>query len=296
MDMIRLEEVGFSYERGMNAVEDISLSIRQGEKVALLGPNGAGKSTILKLVAGLILPESGRVMLSGKELTKRNSRELRLNTGFLFQEPDDQIFMPTVREDVAFGPQNLGLQEEEVQERVSDAMRTTGTEGFGDRVPHKLSSGEKKRVAIAGILAMRPEILLLDEPFSSLDCETRRSLMGLIDSLDVTLVVATQDVGVAAELADRVILMNLRKIADGPIRETFSSPDLMNQAGLRLPEISRLFLTLREAGLSLEDLPLTAEEGVSALAAAREADDLISSLRLQYGTPRRHTRQHRAGP
>jgi cobalt/nickel transport system ATP-binding protein len=272
MDLIRLERVSFSYEKGRNAVEDISISIRQGEKVALLGPNGAGKSTILKLIAGLILADDGRVIMSGTELTKRNSRELRLSTGFLFQEPDDQIFMPTVREDVAFGPHNLGLPDEEVRERALDAMRLTGTEGFEDRVPHKLSSGEKKRVAIAGILAMRPKILLLDEPFSSLDCQTRRSLMGLIDSLDVTLLVATQDVGVAAELADRVILMNLRKTADGSIREVFSSPDAMNEAGLQLPEISRMFLALREAGHYVGGLPLTAEEGARALTEPCKAD------------------------
>jgi cobalt/nickel transport system ATP-binding protein len=278
MDVIQLESVSFRYERGTDAVENISISIRRGEKVALLGPNGAGKSTILKLVAGLLVPDSGNVLLSGTKLTKRNSRELRLNTGFLFQEPDDQIFMPTVREDVAFGPHNLGLTEEEVHSRVSQAMRIAGTVGYGDRVPHKLSTGEKKKVAIAGILAMRPNVLLLDEPFSSLDYGTRQSLMKLIGSLDVTLLVATQDVDVAAELADRVVLLNQRKIADGPIREIFSSPEVMSQAGLQLPEISRLFLSLGEMGLKVEELPLTAEEGIRVLAGLGETNELISSL------------------
>ncbi|MHA2433949.1 MAG: energy-coupling factor ABC transporter ATP-binding protein, partial [Candidatus Thorarchaeota archaeon] len=173
--------------------------------------------------------------------------------------------MPSVREDVAFGPSNLGLSEEEINERVDEAMRLTGIELFGDRVPHKMSTGEKKKVAIAGILAMRPKILLLDEPFSSLDYVTRSALMALIDSLDVTLLVATQDVDVAVELADRVVLLNRRKIADGSMREIFSSSAVMDEVGLELPEISKLFLSLREEGLPIDELPLTAEEGSRSL-------------------------------
>ncbi|MFQ6107032.1 MAG: energy-coupling factor ABC transporter ATP-binding protein [Thermoplasmata archaeon] len=265
MDVIRLENVSFGYEKGIRAVEGVSFSIKEDERVAILGPNGAGKSTILKLVAGLISPESGRVVISGKLITKANSQELRRGIGFLFQEPDDQIFMPTVREDVAFGPCNLELPEEEVLERVSEAMRLTGIEDFGDRVPHKLSTGEKKRVAIAGILAMHPKILLLDEPFSSLDCRTRKSLMDLVSSLKITILVATQDVDIAAGLADRVILLNHRKIADGPIRETFSSTGLMGQVGLELPEISQLFVSLRSEGIDVDMLPLTVEEGLKSL-------------------------------
>ncbi|MFQ6127509.1 MAG: energy-coupling factor ABC transporter ATP-binding protein [Thermoplasmata archaeon] len=259
--MIRLEDVSFSYEKGRLAVKNISLGVEEGERVAILGPNGAGKSTILKLVAGLISPDSGRILMSGKELTRGNAQELRRGIGFLFQEPDDQIFMPSVREDVAFGPYNLGLAVEEVSERVSEAMKLTGIEDFGDRVPHKMSTGEKKRVAIAGILAMRPRILLLDEPCSSLDGKTRKRLMDLVNSLNVTLLVATQDVEVVVELADRVILLNRRKIADGSKRETFSSTDVMSDAGLELPEVSKLFLFLRDEGFQVVRLPLTAEEG-----------------------------------
>lgn len=261
VDMIRLEDVSFSYEKGRLAVKNISLGVEEGERVAILGPNGAGKSTILKLVAGLISPDSGRILMSGKELTRGNAQELRRGIGFLFQEPDDQIFMPSVREDVAFGPYNLGLAVEEVSERVSEAMKLTGIEDFGDRVPHKMSTGEKKRVAIAGILAMRPRILLLDEPCSSLDGKTRKRLMDLVNSLNVTLLVATQDVEVVVELADRVILLNRRKIADGSKRETFSSTDVMSDAGLELPEVSKLFLFLRDEGFQVVRLPLTAEEG-----------------------------------
>lgn len=265
MDMIRLEGVSFGYEKDVPAVKSVSFSVEDGERVALLGPNGAGKSTILKLVAGLIGPEEGQVLISGRELTKGSAQELRQLVGFLFQEPDDQIFLPSVREDVAFGPSNLGLSDNEIDERVDEAMRLTGIESFGRRVPHKLSTGEKKRVAIAGILAMHPKILLLDEPFSSLDYVTRSTLLDLLASLNVTLLVATQDVGVAVRLANRVILLNCRKIADGSMREIFSSPAMMNEAGLELPEISKLFESLRAEGFPVEELPLTAEEGRKSL-------------------------------
>ena len=205
---LRMEDVVYRYEDDIVALHDISLTIERGDSVAILGPNGAGKSTLMKLAAGLLYPDSGKIVLLGSQLTKKNAKELRKNIGILFQDPDDQIFMPKVWDDVAFGPINLGRSKEEVSELVNNALMNTGLEGFEDRVPHHLSYGEKKRVAIAGILAMEPNILLLDEPTANLDPKGRSELMDIIKNSCDTLICATHDINIASELAERIIILN----------------------------------------------------------------------------------------
>ena len=162
MNVVDIRNLTYTYGEGIVALKDMNLSVDQGEQVAILGPNGAGKSTLLKIIGGLMFPFRGEVRVFREELTKKNADRLRRKVGMLFQDPDDQIFMPNVWDDIAFGPINMGLGEVEIKKRVKIAMKQTGLVGFEDRVAHHLSFGEKKRVAIAGILAMRPKLLLLD--------------------------------------------------------------------------------------------------------------------------------------
>lgn len=260
---MELNEIIFRYEDNTPVLKDINLSIDRGEKVAILGPNGAGKSTLLKLMAGLLYPGKGEVKLFGRILTKKNAYDLRKRMGILFQDPDDQIFMPRVWDDVAFGPINLGHDAEKVKKLVRTALTDSGLEGFDDRVPHHLSYGEKKRVAIAGILAMRPEILLLDEPTANLDPRGRAELMRIVENFE-TLVIATHDVNIAAQIADRGIVLNKMVISNKPMNELFSDAELLKNNNLDAPEITKVFLSMKESGYDV-NLPFSLEEAISEL-------------------------------
>lgn len=256
-----MENVQFRYEDNTLALHDINLRIEKGEKVAILGPNGAGKSTLLKIAAGLLHPSQGQVKLFGQILVKNNAYDLRKRVGLLFQDPDDQIFMPKVWDDVAFGPINLEHSEDEVKVLVKDALSASGLTGFEERVPHHLSYGEKKRVAIAGILAMKPQILLLDEPTSNLDPKGRNELMTVIKKSCETIILATHDVNIAAQIADRAIVLNKKVVADGPPMELFSNTTLLDQNNLDAPEITKLFLSMKELGYDV-NLPLSSDEAI----------------------------------
>ena len=260
-----LKSVGYTYEDGRCALEDISLRIAPGEKVALVGPNGAGKSTLLHLLAALYLPSSGEGRIMGEGLDKKNAARARQHTGLLFQDPDDQIFMPTVEEDVAFGPINQGLSEDEVKARVAEGMQLTGLAGFEERVPHHLSLGEKKRVAMAGLLAMSPDILLLDEPTSNLDPQGRRDLINILRGRKETIIVATHDLGTAFELAELVIVLKKRIIFDGSFRDLILMEDTLKEARLELPSFSRLMMSWRTSEGKDFPPPMTVEEALEIL-------------------------------
>jgi cobalt/nickel transport system ATP-binding protein len=265
MDVMKLEHVWYRYPESPFALEDISLAIAKGERVSLVGPNGAGKSTLLHLMAGLYFPNKGKVEVDGTQLTKKEARLVRQKVGFLFQDPDDQIFMPTVWEDVAFGPINMGLEEKEVRERVDKAMVLAGIANFKDRVPHRLSIGEKKRVAIAGLLAMSPPMLLLDEPTANLDPQGRRDLVNILESLDQGFVLATHDLSVAFELTDRVIVLKKKVIFDGDFRALVDDRVVLKEANLELPSFSRLMTKWRDATRRSFAPPLTVEEALEVL-------------------------------
>jgi cobalt/nickel transport system ATP-binding protein len=269
MEMMRLEKVMYRYPEADIAIDDIDISIGKGERVALVGPNGAGKSTLLHLMAGLFVPTSGKAWINGVELTRKSAASARKGVGLLFQDPDDQIFMPTVYEDVTFGPINMGLKEEEVHERSIKAMELAGVGGYGDRVPHRLSTGEKKRVAIAGLLAMSPPTLLLDEPTANLDPQGRRDLVKVLDSLDQTIVLATHDLSVAFELTDRVIVLKRNKIFDGEFRSLIRDQKVLTEASLELPSFSRLMSRWGEKTVTDFDPPLTVDEALEILLAER---------------------------
>jgi cobalt/nickel transport system ATP-binding protein len=226
----------FSYPDGRAALDGVNLHVHPGEQVALLGPNGAGKTTLVLQLNGILLPQQGTVHVAGIPVTKENFAEVRRRVGIVFQDPDDQVFMPTVYEDVAFGPANLGLRGAELETRVQAALAAVGMEALRDRAPHHLSFGERRLVAIATVLAMEPEILVLDEPSANLDPAGRRELAEMLDGLGLTMLMVTHDLPYALRLCNRAVVMNRGRItADGPIEEILSDAALMAANRLEFP-------------------------------------------------------------
>lgn len=232
---IEVSNLSFAYPDGHQALSEVSLHIAPGEKVALVGPNGAGKSTLILHLNG-ILKGQGRVQVCGLDLANGNLGRVRAMVGLVFQSPDDQLFSPTVFDDVAFGPLYQGLPPEEVKQRVKTALADVHMEEYVDRVSHHLSMGEKKRIAIATVLSMQPEILVLDEPTAGLDPRSRRSLIHLLEELPLTMLVSTHDMLMVQELFRRMVIMDGgRVVADGPTRELLNDPDLLEAHGLEKP-------------------------------------------------------------
>jgi len=233
-DAIQLEDVSFTYPDGRQALAGVSLRISPGQRVALAGPNGAGKSTLLMLLAGVVEGRlRGRLSVGGLAVEKRHLPAIRRKLGLVFQDPDDQLFCPTVFEDVAFGPRNLKLGEEEVRLRVESALSAVGLEGFGRRSPFHLSLGEKKRAAIATVLSMRPRILALDEPTSMLDPRGRREVAALLQRLGGTQIVVTHDLDIVRRLCGRVLVLSAgRLVADGPPADVLADESFLQAHGL----------------------------------------------------------------
>ncbi|MEO1061369.1 MAG: ABC transporter ATP-binding protein [Actinomycetota bacterium] len=233
---LSVEGVSFTYPDGQRVLDALSLAIEHGERIALLGPNGAGKTTFALHLNGILELQDGAISVDGLELTARQLPEIRRRVGMVFQNADDQLFMPTVREDVAFGPSNLGLRGDELDERVERALRAVDAHPMADRAPHHLSGGEKRRVAIATVLAMDPSMLVLDEPTSGLDPAGRRELLDLLDSLALTQLIVTHDLPFALELCPRsIVLSDGRVVADGPTAELLADTELLAANRLELP-------------------------------------------------------------
>ncbi|MFC8432149.1 energy-coupling factor ABC transporter ATP-binding protein [Streptomyces sp. NPDC057253] len=228
--------LAFAYPDGHQALFGVDFSIARGERVALLGPNGAGKTTLVLHLNGILSGGVGSVKVAGLPVDKRHMAEIRRRVGIVFQDPDDQLFMPTVREDVAFGPAAAGLKGDELEARVRTALERVGMADFAHRPPHHLSFGQRRRVAVATVLAMEPEILVLDEPSSNLDPASRRELADILRSLDVTVLMVTHDLPYALELCPRSLILSEGSIAaDGKTAELLTDEELMRAHRLELP-------------------------------------------------------------
>ncbi|MCQ1534261.1 ATP-binding cassette domain-containing protein [Methanosarcina sp. KYL-1] len=262
--VIEVKELCHRYPHlAANALDSISLKVYRGERIAVLGANGAGKSTLFKHLNGILRPLSGEVLVRGEKITKKNVRTCRETVGIVFQDPDDQVLAPSVEEDVAFGPINMGLPREEVEARVKEALEMVGLSGFEERAPHHLSGGQKKLVAIAGILAMRPEVIVLDEPTAGLDPLSSARILDLImkmnRELGITMLLSTHDVDVVPYFAEKVFVLHHGKLeAEGSPEEIFSNPDLLRKAHLRLPRVAEVFEMLQQEGINA-GIQITAE-------------------------------------
>jgi cobalt/nickel transport system ATP-binding protein len=222
----------FHYPDGTRALDDVTFSVRTGERVGIIGANGAGKSTLLLHLAGLLGPAAA-IAIAGEPYTRKNARVLRRKVGLVFQQPDDQLFCPTVFEDIAFGPRNMGLSPQDVPQRVRESLASVGLEGLDDRPPHHLSLGQKKRAALAAVLAMRPEILVFDEPTSDLDPRGRRQLLELLKTIDQTQIVASHDLAFIAALCQRVLVLGEgRLVREGTPADIFGDAHFLREHGL----------------------------------------------------------------
>lgn len=257
--ILEARDLWYRYPRGMDAIQGISFHIRKGEKIALVGPNGAGKSTLMLMFNGMIRPDSGIMLFDNEPIRydKASLMMLRKRVGFVLQNPDRQIIAPTVYQDVAFGPTNLGYTEHEVRQVVEASLRYVGLEGFERRPPHHLSGGEKKRVAIAGVLAMDPDVLVFDEPTAGLDPSGSEDIMDLLDELNQggkTVIISTHDIELVYPWADRAILLSKGKILQEDIPEVaFGNPDLVRKSRLSMPTLLELYGEIAKRGLALPE-------------------------------------------
>jgi len=234
--LVSVKELAFSYPDGTPALRGVTFTIRHGESVGLVGANGAGKSTLLLHLAGVRLASSGEVRVGDCPVTRDTLRQVRRSLGIVFQDPDDQLFMPTVGDDVAFGPLNLGLPPEEVEARVRSALETVGALHLRARPPHRLSGGEKRAAAIATVLAMAPDVLVLDEPSAGLDPRARRRLIALLRSFTHTRIVASHDLDLVVDVCSRTIVLAEGTVAaDGPTGEVLADEQLLARCGLERP-------------------------------------------------------------
>lgn len=233
---LRFDDVHYRYPNGYEALCGVSFCITHGEKVALVGANGAGKSTLLLHTNGLLIPSQGEVVMGGIKLTRRTLPLVRQSVGLVFQDSDNQLFMPTVEEDVAFGPSNMRLEPEEIRRRVTEALDAVGALHLRGASPFRLSGGQKKRVAIATVLSMEPSVLVMDEPTSNLDPRARRQIIDLIPRFGHTTLIATHDMEMVLDLCDRTIVMKQgRIVADGSTRHVFGDLALLEECGLEQP-------------------------------------------------------------
>jgi cobalt/nickel transport system ATP-binding protein len=272
--VLRAERISYTFADGRN-LQDISISVDRGELVVLCGPNGAGKTTLLKLFSGMLAPRDGQLFLCGKPLDRKSRLEAFHYAGMMAQDPNDQLFCTHVREDIAYGPSNLGLPQEEIDRLVTTAMSLMEVSHLAERPIHRLSYGEMKRVGLAGLIAMQPPLLLLDEPSASLDPATTRHLVKLIAHLNshhgYTLVIVTHDVNLASSLAKRTIILNDGKIvADGNPRQILTDDRLLQSARLESPILTLLFKQFMEDSTDIGKIPLTTAEALAVLQTFRK--------------------------
>jgi cobalt/nickel transport system ATP-binding protein len=271
MNILEAQQITYIYPDGTKALCNIDLSIKKGSITALLGPNGAGKSTLFLHLNATLKPTTGKLYLKGEpfKYNKKALQQIRQTIGMVFQNPDDQLFAPTVYQDVAFGPNNLKLSKEEVKERVEESLRLVGMEDYADKPPHFLSGGQKKRVALAGVIAMQPEVIVLDEPTAGLDPHGQDTVIEIIEELnahDTTIILSTHDVDLAANLADTIHILNSGQIiTSGTPERVFTDPQLLKNSKLKMPTVIQTFRELKARGLSTGTDPITVLDLVESL-------------------------------
>lgn len=272
--ILEVKDLHYNYPDGTQAIKGIDFKVEEGQMISILGPNGAGKSTFFLHFNGIIEPTSGEVIIEGETLKydKKSLLSARAKVGIVFQNPDDQLFAPTVFEDVAFGPMNMGLSEDEVKQRVEESLEVVGMSEYAQKAPHHLSGGQKKRVAIAGILAMRPKVMVLDEPTSGLDPNGASAIMQLLYDLNaegMTIIVSTHDVDLVPMYSDNINVLRKGKILKkGNCREVFSDEEVIEQADLRLPWVGQIFEELEKKDnitFGEEGYPLTVADARQSL-------------------------------
>lgn len=262
--IVHVKDIKFSYPAGVAAINDVSLEIQKGERVAILGPNGSGKSTLILLIAGLLFPQKGEITVFNEKTTSKNFQKIRSKIGIVFQDPDDQLFTQSVIEDIEYGPRNLKLAEEDIKKRSSYVLEKMGIKHLENRPPHRLSFGEKKKVSLATALVLKPELLILDEPTANLDLVSRRGLIETLTELNkagTTIIVSTHDVEALPELADKVIVISHGSmLGEGEMHNVLQDAKLLESSGLEPPTIVKLFTELKSEGL-INEVPITVVEG-----------------------------------
>lgn len=273
------ENLSFTYPDGTQALKNINIEIEKGEKVAIIGPNGAGKSTLFSHFNGLTEPTSGCVKIEGKPISfeKDELLKVRQKVGIVFQDPNDQLFAPTVKEDIAFGPMNLGLSYDEVEKRVEDALKMVGMENYEDKTPHHLSGGQQKRIAIAGIIAMKPELMILDEPTAGLDPDGVEKVLNIMNQLNkdgMTLIISSHDIDMISRYADKIfVLYNGEIIESGNKNKIFSDMELLKKAHLRTPITTEILYNLKESGLNVNTEKISVEDTCTEIIKAKQINE-----------------------
>ena len=263
---LETKNLSFTYHDGTEALKNVNIQIKKGEKIAIMGPNGAGKSTLFSHFNGLTEPTSGHVEVEGEKIIfeREELLKVRQKVGIVFQDPNDQLFAPTVKEDVAFGPMNLGLEYEEVEKRIKESLEMVGMSGFEDKTPHHLSGGQQKKVAIAGIVAMRPDIMILDEPTAGLDPEGVDKVLDILDNLNkegMSIVISSHDIEMVNQFADKIfVLYDGEIIAEGDKNQIFSDKELLKKAHLKAPITTEILYNLKEKGLDVDTGKITIDE------------------------------------
>ena len=266
---LETKNLSFTYHDGTQALKNVNIKIKKGEKIAIMGPNGAGKSTLFSHFNGLTEPTSGHVEVDGEKIIfeREELLKVRQKVGIVFQDPNDQLFAPTVKEDVAFGPMNLGLEYEEVERRISESLELVGMSGFEDKTPHHLSGGQQKRVAIAGIIAMRPDIMILDEPTAGLDPEGVDKVLSILNDLNkegMSIVISSHDIEMVNQFADKIfVLYSGEIIAEGDKHEIFSNKELLKKAHLKAPVTTEVLYKLKENGMDVDTTKIGIDEVVN---------------------------------
>lgn len=273
------ENLSFTYPDGTQALKNINIEIEKGEKVAIIGPNGAGKSTLFSHFNGLTEPTSGCVKIEGKPISfeKDELLKVRQKVGIVFQDPNDQLFAPTVKEDIAFGPMNLGLSYDEVEKRVEDALKMVGMENYEDKTPHHLSGGQQKRIAIAGIIAMKPELMILDEPTAGLDPDGVKKVLNIMNQLNeegMTLIISSHDIDMISKYADKIfVLYNGEVIESGNKNKIFSDMELLKKAHLRTPITTEILYNLKESGLNVNTEKISVKDTCAEIIKAKQINE-----------------------